>query len=95
VQAHRARARMGLQCLTVRVSDRQVRCLISDGYLALENSVAAAAVAIALETWIADNLRLERGDVQWPRPRLAACTMRPTPGTALLRRSSSSEAAKQ
>jgi hypothetical protein len=25
VQAHRARARMGLRCLTVRVSDRDVR----------------------------------------------------------------------
>ena len=29
VQAHRARARMGLRCLTVRVSDREVRRLIS------------------------------------------------------------------
>jgi hypothetical protein len=26
--------------------------------------------------------RLERDDVQWPRPRLAACTMRTTPGNA-------------
>ena len=33
VQAHRARARMGLRCLTVRVSDREVRHLISTGYL--------------------------------------------------------------
>jgi len=56
VQAHRARARMGLRCLTVRVSDREVRRLISNGYLALESSETAAAVAIALEAWIADNL---------------------------------------
>ena len=56
VQAHRARARMGLRCLTVRVSDRTVRRLISNGYLALESSEVAAAVAIALEAWIADNL---------------------------------------
>ncbi|MGO9398461.1 MAG: hypothetical protein ACLP19_11555 [Xanthobacteraceae bacterium] len=46
---------MGLRCLTVRVSDRQVRHLISNGYLALERS-DAAAVAIALEAWIYDNL---------------------------------------
>jgi hypothetical protein len=37
VQAHRARARMGLRCLTVRVSDRIVRHLISIGYLSLES----------------------------------------------------------
>jgi hypothetical protein len=47
---------MGLPCLTVRVSDRTVRHLISAGYLSLESSYAAAAVAIALEAWIADNL---------------------------------------
>jgi hypothetical protein len=56
VQAHRARARLGLRCLTVRVSDREVRHLISTGYLALERSEAAAAVAIALEAWIYDNV---------------------------------------
>jgi hypothetical protein len=55
-QAHRARARMGLRCLTVRVSDDQVRRLISSGYLALESSETAAAVAIALEACFADNL---------------------------------------
>ena len=55
VQAHRARASMGLRCLRVRVSDREVRHLISDGYLSLERS-EAAAVAIALEAWIYDNL---------------------------------------
>jgi hypothetical protein len=49
VQAHRARARMGLRCLTVRVSYRIVRHLISTGYLALESSKVKAAVAIALE----------------------------------------------
>ena len=27
--------------------------------------------------------RLERDDVQWPRPRLAACAMRTTPETLL------------
>jgi len=43
---------MGLRCLTVRVSDRTVRHLISSGYLSLESSEAAAAVAIALEAWI-------------------------------------------
>jgi len=56
VQAHRARARMGLRCLTVRVNDRTVRHLISTGYLSLESREAAAAVAIALEAWIYDNL---------------------------------------
>ena len=45
VQAHRARARMGLRCLTVRVGDRIVRRLISTGYLSLESSEAAAYVA--------------------------------------------------
>jgi hypothetical protein len=39
-----------------RVSDHTVRHLISTGYLALESSEAAAAVAIALEAWIYDNL---------------------------------------
>jgi hypothetical protein len=47
---------MGLQCLTVRVSDRTVRHLISTGYLCLERSKEAAAVAIAPEAWIYDNL---------------------------------------
>ncbi len=56
VQAHRARARMGLQCLTVRVNDRTVRHLISTGYLSRESSGATPAVAIALEAWIYDNL---------------------------------------
>jgi hypothetical protein len=56
VQAHRARARLGLRCLTVRVSDRTVRHLISTGYLALESSKAAAYVAFALEAWIYDNV---------------------------------------
>ena len=49
VQAHRARARMGLRCLTVRVSDRGVRRLISNGYLSLERCEVTAAIAIALE----------------------------------------------
>jgi hypothetical protein len=48
---------MGLRCLTVRVSDRTVRHLISTGYLALESSEAAATVAIALEAWIYLNAR--------------------------------------
>ena len=56
VQAHRARARMGLRCLTVRVSDRIVRHLISTGYLSLESSELAAYVGFALEAWIYDNL---------------------------------------
>jgi hypothetical protein len=56
VRAHRARARVGLRCLTVRVSDRQVRHLISNGYLSLESSEAAAYVAFALEAWISDNV---------------------------------------
>ena len=34
---------------------RDVRHLISNGYLSLERSEAAAAVAIAREAWIADN----------------------------------------
>jgi len=33
-----------------------VRRLISSGYLSLERSEAAAAAAITLEAWIADNL---------------------------------------
>jgi len=47
---------MGLRCLTVRVSDRTVRHLISTGYLSRESSGATPAVAIALEAWIYDNL---------------------------------------
>ena len=56
VQAHRARARLGFRCLTVWVSDREVRHLITRGYLSLESSKVKAAVAIALEAWIGDNL---------------------------------------
>ena len=56
VQAHRARARLGVRCLTVRVNDRTVRHLISTGYLSLESREAAASVAIALEAWIYDNV---------------------------------------
>jgi hypothetical protein len=56
VQAHRARARMGLRCLTVRISDRVVRHLISTGYLSPESRETPAAVAIALEAWIYDNV---------------------------------------
>jgi hypothetical protein len=56
VQAHRLRARLGLRCLTVRVSNRTVRHLISTGYLALESSKAAAYVAFALEAWTSDNV---------------------------------------
>jgi hypothetical protein len=56
VQAHRLRARLGLRCLTVRVSDRTARHLISTGYLALESSKSAPMVAIALEAWIYDNV---------------------------------------
>jgi hypothetical protein len=56
VQAHRWRRRMGLRCLTVRVSDRTVRHLISTGYLSLESRESAAYVAFALEAWIRDNL---------------------------------------
>jgi hypothetical protein len=46
----------GLRCLTVRVSDCEVRHLISTGYFALERREEAAAVAIALEAWIYDNV---------------------------------------
>jgi hypothetical protein len=56
VQAHRARARMGLRCLTVRVNNRTVRHLISTGYLSLESGEDAAAVAIALDACIYDNV---------------------------------------
>jgi len=52
----RFRARLGLWCLTIRVSDRIVRHLISTGYLSLESSEAAAYVAFALEAWISDNV---------------------------------------
>ena len=45
-----------MRCLTVRVSDRIVRHLISTGYLSLESRETAAAVAIALEAWISDNV---------------------------------------
>ena len=44
---------MGLRCLTVRVSDREVRHLISTGYLSLESRESAPMVAIALEAWTA------------------------------------------
>jgi hypothetical protein len=47
---------LGRRCLTVRVSKNLVRHLISTGYLSLERSEEAAAVAIALEAWIYDNL---------------------------------------
>ena len=53
---HRARARMGLRCLTVRVNNRTVRHLISTGYLSLESRELAPMVAIALEAWIYDNI---------------------------------------
>ena len=56
VQAHRARARMGLRCFTVRVSDRVVRHLISTGYLSLESRESALYVTSALEAWIYDNV---------------------------------------
>jgi len=56
VQAHRSRRRLGLRCLTVRVSDHIVRHLISSGYLALESREATTSVAIALEAWIYDNV---------------------------------------
>jgi hypothetical protein len=56
VQAHRWRRSLGLRCLTVRVSDRVARHLISTGYLSLESREDAAAVAIALEAWISDNV---------------------------------------
>ena len=56
VRAHRVRTRMGLRCLTVRVSDRIVRHLTSSGYLSLESRDVAAAVACALEAWIYDNI---------------------------------------
>ena len=48
--------RMGLRCLTVRVNERTVRHLISTGYLSLERRGNPAAVAIALEAWIYDNV---------------------------------------
>jgi hypothetical protein len=51
-----SRARSGLRCLTVRVSDRTVRHLISTGYLSLESRETAAHVAFALEAWIYDNV---------------------------------------
>ena len=56
IQAHRARARLGFRCLTVRISDREVRHLISTGYLSPESREVKAAVAIALEAWIYDNV---------------------------------------
>jgi hypothetical protein len=56
VQAHRRRRRLGLRCLTIRISDRTVRHLISTGYLSLESIEATPAVAIALEAWIYDNV---------------------------------------
>ena len=49
LQAHRRRRRTGLWCLTVRVSDREVRHLISTGYLSLDRSKMKAAAAIVLE----------------------------------------------
>jgi len=48
VQAHRARARMGLRCLKVRVSGREVRHLISTGYLSLETGEVIGGREISL-----------------------------------------------
>ena len=56
VQAHCWRRRLGLRCLTVRVSDRTVRHLIGTGYLSLESKEMATYVAFALEAWIYDNV---------------------------------------
>jgi hypothetical protein len=56
VQVHRWRRRLGLRCLTVRVSDRTLRHLISTGYLSLESRESATYVACALEAWIRDNV---------------------------------------
>jgi hypothetical protein len=56
LQEHRRRKRLGLRCLTVRVSDCIVRHLISTGYLSLESREVKATVAIALEAWIYDNV---------------------------------------
>jgi hypothetical protein len=75
VQAHRARERMGLRCLTVRVSDRTVRHPISTGYLALESREAAAAVAFALEAWVYDNVPEQ---ARWDRSARAAYGRLPT-----------------
>jgi hypothetical protein len=44
VQAHRWRRRLGLRCLTVRVSDRTLRHLIRTGYLSMENRESALYV---------------------------------------------------
>jgi len=41
---------MGLRCLTVRISDRQVRRLISNGYLSLESSEEAQVSLVGVET---------------------------------------------
>jgi hypothetical protein len=47
---------LGLRCLTIRVTNRTLRHLISTGYLSLESSEVAAKIAIALEAWIYDNI---------------------------------------
>jgi hypothetical protein len=74
VQAHRRRRRLGVRCLTVRVSDRTVRHLISTGYLALESREAAAYVAFALEAWIIFHRRRARATIAFLIPRrLAIC----------------------
>jgi hypothetical protein len=54
---------MGLRCLTARISDREVRYLISTGYLSLESSGSAAYVGFALETWISDHLNIRQAEI--------------------------------
>src|ERR1700733_9632419 len=56
VQAHRWRRRLGLRCLTVRVSDRIVRHLISTGYLSLDMAHPPSPL-----------LALSRPKSWWPR----------------------------
>jgi hypothetical protein len=46
----------GCVCLTVRVSDRIVRHLISTGHLSPESRESALYVTSALEAWIYDNV---------------------------------------
>jgi hypothetical protein len=59
---------LGLRCLTVRVSDRTVRHLISTGYLSLESSGATPGssqyrVPLSLETPIGEEGDSQLGDL--------------------------------
>lgn len=49
VKAHRARKRLGVHMVAMELSEQQVDCLASEGYLDGENSVAQALEAFLVD----------------------------------------------